>query len=126
MFLRHIFCSYMCFLTCYTNASAGYTFYPLLFGKGKTPIISKIIKKRIDLVIPSHSRERKTPSYSKINMVGVFGLNGISGHLTTESLAWWIGCSPCTQEVEGSTPTGGHVRTIFPIQETRISAPSEL
>ena len=24
-----------------------------------------------------------------------------------ESLAKWIGCSPCTQEVEGSTPTGG-------------------
>ena len=24
-----------------------------------------------------------------------------------ESLALWIGCSPCTQEVEGSTPTGG-------------------
>ena len=24
-----------------------------------------------------------------------------------ESLAYWIGCLPCTQEVEGSTPTGG-------------------
>ena len=25
----------------------------------------------------------------------------------------WIGCSPCTQEVEGSTPTGGHMSERF-------------
>ena len=30
-----------------------------------------------------------------------------SGSSGAESLALWIGCSPCTQEVEGSTPTGG-------------------
>ena len=33
-----------------------------------------------------------------------------------ESLASWIGCLPCMQEVEGSTPYGAHVRTFFPIQ----------
>ena len=37
---------------------------------------------------------------------------GIHTHTHTqrfvlESLAQWIGCSPCTQGVEGSTPTGG-------------------
>ena len=29
------------------------------------------------------------------------------------SLALWIGCSPCMQEVEGSTPTGGHLSEQF-------------
>ena len=38
-----------------------------LFRTGKTGIISKFY--RTDLVICSHSREGKTPSYSQINMV---------------------------------------------------------
>ena len=38
----------------------------------------------------------------------------------------WVRCSPCTQEVEGSTPTGDTCPNDFPIQQTRISAPTEL
>ena len=38
-----------------------------LFRKGETHIIEKIY--RTDLINCSHSRERKTPSYSRINMV---------------------------------------------------------
>ena len=38
-----------------------------LFRKGKTRIIAKF--RRTDLVIYSHSREGKTLSYSRINMV---------------------------------------------------------
>ena len=37
-----------------------------LFRKGKTHIIAKFL--RTDLVICSHSREEKNPSYSRINM----------------------------------------------------------
>ena len=38
-----------------------------LFWKGKTRIIAKFL--RTDLVICSHSREGKNPSYSRINTV---------------------------------------------------------
>ena len=38
-----------------------------MFRKGKTGIVAKL--HRTDLVICSHSREGKTPSYSQINMV---------------------------------------------------------
>ena len=39
-----------------------------LFRKGKTRITAKF--HRVDLVICSHSTERKTKCYSQINMVG--------------------------------------------------------
>ena len=42
---------------------------------------------------------------------------------------WWIGCSPCTQGVEGSTATGGTCPNDFsdPIdQDIRIPLSSEL
>ena len=44
-----------------------------LFRKGKTCIIAKF--HRTDLVICSHSRERKTPSYSRINTVSYLNDN---------------------------------------------------
>ena len=31
----------------------------------------------------------------------------VTDYLKAERLVWWIRCSPFTQEVEGSTPTGG-------------------
>ena len=40
-----------------------------LFRKSKTRIIAKF--HRTDLVFCSHSRERKIPSYSRINMVSI-------------------------------------------------------
>ena len=43
-----------------------------LFRKGNTPIIAKL--HRTDQVICSHSRERKPPSYSRINTVDVLFL----------------------------------------------------
>ena len=41
--------------------------------------------------------------------------NGIpfDERVCSESLAQWIGCSPCTQEIEGSTPTGGTCPNYF-------------
>ena len=49
-------------INCYTGSrSLG------LFRKGKTCIIAKFHRR--DIVISSHSRERKSPSYSQINMV---------------------------------------------------------
>ena len=47
------------------------------FRKGKTHIIAKFHK--TDLIICSHSREWKTPSYSRINMVTLFRLEPILG-----------------------------------------------
>ena len=36
----------------------------------------------------------------------IFSWPAILYHETAERLAYWIGCSPFTHEVEGSTPTG--------------------
>ena len=65
-----------------------------------------------------HNEDRRTapgvcgngsvpPSHSGNVVTGI----GIHTHTMwtrlTESPAKWVGCSPCTHEVEGSTPTGG-------------------
>ena len=43
-----------------------------VFRKGKTRTTAKFL--RTDFVICSHSREGKTPSYSQINTVDIFGV----------------------------------------------------